>query len=199
MCARVSSYVVGELKGRGHDCEVVDPLELDLPLLKQPVFAYPPGKAPPLLGDLEEKMKKADGYVVVSPEYNHSFGPALGNTMGHFGGSCYAFKASLIVTYSLGQYGGVRAGMSLRPFLSELGCLPVSSILSYPKVNEVFDPKGRFKDGQDAKRWNNYAGKCIAQLEWVGSAMKLHRQRADPFDTSPPNLKMDDRTTPDQL
>ncbi|KAJ8902206.1 hypothetical protein NDN08_006614 [Rhodosorus marinus] len=197
MCARVSSYVVRTLEQRGHQVEVVDPVELDLPLLRQPVFAYPPGKAPKVLLELEEKIKAADGYVIVSPEYNHSFSPAIGNTLGHFGGSCFAFKSSSIVTYSIGQFAGIRAAMSLRPFLSELGCLPVSAIFSIAKVGEVFNPDGSFKDGQDDKRWDGYAAKCFGQLEWVGSAFKKHRQVVDPFSSSPPNVKMEDRYMPE--
>lgn len=197
MCTRVSKFFVRCLEERGHRCEVIDPIELALPLLEQPVFVYPPGKAPAKLQELEKKIKEADGYVIVSPEYNHTFGPAIGNTMGYFGGSCFAFKPSVIVTYSIGQFAGMRAAMSLRPFLSELGCLPVSAIFSVAKVNDVFEPDGSLKSGQDESRWKAYASKVSAQLEWVGSAFKIHRTRVDPFNTSPPNINMEDRYMPE--
>jgi len=41
--------------------------------------------------------------------------------MSYFGSSFYGFKPSGVATYSAGNWGGTRAGVALRPFLSELG------------------------------------------------------------------------------
>ena len=38
--------------------------------------------------------------------------------------------------------GGTRAAAGLRPVLSELGCLPVSSMVHVPKAHQVFDEAG---------------------------------------------------------
>ena len=42
-----------------------------------------------LRGLRQASIKAADGYVVVTAEYNHSLPPALTSLMGHFGGSNY--------------------------------------------------------------------------------------------------------------
>jgi hypothetical protein len=47
-------------------------------------------------------------------------------------------KPSLIVTYSAGQWGGARAAVAMRPFLSELGCLPGSAMVHVPEAHTVF-------------------------------------------------------------
>ena len=85
--------------------------------------------------DVSEDLKKctekvaADCYLIVTPEYNHSIPHGLTNMMNQFGGSKYAWKPSgcgMLLWYS---HRGSRVGQALRPYLSELGCLPVSKQL----------------------------------------------------------------------
>ena len=57
---------------RGHEVDVVDPVDEALPSLVKPYFAYAPGQAPPKLAKLNERLLSADAYVAVTPEYNHA-------------------------------------------------------------------------------------------------------------------------------
>ena len=70
---------------------------------------------------------------------NLTLSPALLHVLNHFGSSLFSFKPSLIVSYSAGQWGGVRAANALRPILSALGALPVSAMIHVPKAGEAFD------------------------------------------------------------
>ena len=77
---RVAKFLVNQLKLRTnvkHVIDFVDLLEVKLPLLDQPHHYYAPGTAPPELEALAQRVKAADCYVFVSPEYNHSASPAL--------------------------------------------------------------------------------------------------------------------------
>lgn len=179
---RVGAFIHQVLKARGHEVDVVDPLVDELPLLNRPHFSY--GSAPEVMEKLHQCFKKADGYVMVTPEYNHSASPALMNTLNHFGASSFAFKPSGIVSYSAGQWGGARAAHALRPFLSELGCLPVSAMVHVPKAHEVFDQDST--PNEAAARWEAYASRMISQVEWWALAARNHRQVVDPFQKSPP-------------
>jgi hypothetical protein len=123
---RVSLMCCRYLSACHHDVDLVDPLDLDTSGIFKPHFAYAQGCAPQALDDLAEAIVHADGFVMVSPEYNHAMSPALAHLLNHFGASRFAWKPSAIVTYSAGQWGGARAAMGMRGFLSELGCLPVS-------------------------------------------------------------------------
>ncbi|KNC72765.1 hypothetical protein SARC_14675, partial [Sphaeroforma arctica JP610] len=69
---------------------------------------YIQGSAPAKVEELAKQIEASQGFVMVCPEYNHSASPALTNTIGHFGGSLFAWKPSAIVTYSIGQWGGQR-------------------------------------------------------------------------------------------
>jgi len=168
-----------------HAVELIDPLDLVLEPIFKPHFAYVQGKAPAQLQSLADKIKAADGYVMVSPEYNHSMSPALAHLLNHFGSSLFSYKPSAIVTYSAGQWGGARAAVGMRTFLSELGCLPVSAMVQIPKVHEVLSEEGNFLNSTHAAEWVNYFGRAFTQLAWWASAAKNQRQEVDPHKLVP--------------
>src|SRR3954470_5506994 len=97
---------------------------------------YEPGHAPEALERLAGIIRPADGYLIVSGEYNHSIPPALSNLLDHFLEE-YFFKPSAIVCYPVGSFGGVRAAMQLRAMLGELGMPSVPSLLPFPKAQEA--------------------------------------------------------------
>lgn len=173
---RVAKACAAQLSGMGEaEVTVVDPLEIELPEPFKPHFAYAKGRAPEALETLARQIAEADGYVMVSPEYNHSMSPALADLLNHFGSSLFAFKPSAIVTYSAGQWGGARAAMSMRGFLSELGCLPVSAMIHLPKAQEVFAEDGAYAADVDQAKWQGYMHRTFAQLLWWAKAAKSGR------------------------
>jgi NAD(P)H-dependent FMN reductase len=159
----------------GHSAELVDPLSIDLPASFKPHFSYAHGAAPVALDALATKIDRADGYVMVSPEYNHSMSPTLAHLLNHFGSSLFSYKPSAIVTYSAGQWGGARAAVNMRTFLSELGCLPVSAMTHLPKAQEILTESGDLAEGTDTEAWRSYFRRTLAQLEWWAAAAKNHR------------------------
>jgi chromate reductase, NAD(P)H dehydrogenase (quinone) len=171
---RVARACLQQLEGRGH-AELIDPLEWPLPSPFKPHFSYSQSEVPLELGELADKISGADGYVMVSPEYNHSMSPALAHMLNHFGSSIFSWKPSLIVSYSGGQWGGTRAAAALRPFLSELGCLPVSAMIHVPKAATVFDPDGAYLADSDADAWDGYFSRGLDQLAWWAEAAAAQR------------------------
>ncbi|MDW3679897.1 MAG: NAD(P)H-dependent oxidoreductase, partial [Nitrososphaeraceae archaeon] len=67
---KVARWMEKKLLGRNHTVFFVDPLELKLPLLDRMYkeMINPPQK----LKDLRTKIKDAEGYMAVTPEYNRS-------------------------------------------------------------------------------------------------------------------------------
>jgi multimeric flavodoxin WrbA len=55
--------------------------------------------------DPREKIKNAEGYLAVTPEYNHSTSAAMKNTLDYFLEE-YFFKPSAMVSYSVGALAG---------------------------------------------------------------------------------------------
>lgn len=175
---RVAIACAAELARHGHDVELVDPLEIRLETPFKPHFAFASGRAPEALDKLAQEIKTADGYVMVSPEYNHSMSPALMDLLNHFGASLFAYKPSVIATYSAGQWGGARAAVNMRTFLSELGCLPVSAMIHVPKAQEIFAEDGEFAEGVDDLRWQAYLGRAFGQLDWWAEAAAARRSQS---------------------
>lgn len=182
---RVAKACVSQLHQGGISAEPIDPLAFDLGSIFKPHFAYAQGKAPAQLQSLAEKIAAADGYVMVSPEYNHSMSPALAHLLNHFGSSLFSYKPSAIVTYSAGQWGGARAAVVMRSFLSELGCLPVSAMIHIPKAHEVLAEDGNFLAQGDAEEWTRYFGRTFTQLTWWASAAQSQRHAIDPHKLAP--------------
>jgi len=175
---RVAMALAAQLRSEANEVTLVDPLEIPLETPFKPHFSYAKGKAPRALEECAEAIETADGYVMVSPEYNHAMSPALANLLNHLGSSLFSYKPSVIATYSAGQCGGTRAAVNMRTFLAELGCLPVSAMIHVPKAHEVFDEEGGYLDGVDGAAWASYTDRALSQLEWWATAAAYGREKS---------------------
>lgn len=173
---RVARFAAAALEGRGHQVTLVDPIEYALPLLDRMYKEYPRGQAPATLERLAEVVRRADAYVIVSGEYNHSIPPALSNLLDHFLEE-YFFKPSAIVCYSAGAFGGVRAAMQLRAMLAEMGMSSIPSLLPFPKAQEMLDEDGRPTGDRPGKA----AVRFFDELEWYADALRTARSRGTPY------------------
>lgn len=175
MGLRVAKFMVKQLQAANHTVELFDPLEIKAELLVKPLHHYSDrSQAPKWLIEADKKVQAADSYVIVSAEYNHTIPPALANLMDHFPASSFAYKPSAIVCYSMGPFGGMRAAMTLRCFLGELGCISVSNIFGIPQVQNCFDADGKPLDD----RMVSGAQRLISQLDWHAHAMANQRLAA---------------------
>jgi NAD(P)H-dependent FMN reductase len=169
---KVAHFVANRCRARGHDVSLVDPLESRLSLLDKMYKEYPAGQAPEPLEHLARLVKAADAYLIVSGEYNHTVPPALANLLDHFLEE-YFYKPSAIVCYSAGAFGGVRAAITLRAMLAELGMSSIPSIFPVPKVQDAFQEDGTPTDADYERRVALFLG----ELEWYARALKAERER----------------------
>lgn len=167
---KAARFVVHKLQERGHAVTLIDPQEHKLPLLDLMYKEYEPGKAPPAMERVGQSLERADGFVVVSAEYNHSEPAALKNLLDHFQ-SEYLYKPSAIVTYSAGPFGGVRALITLRAILAELGTPSIPSAFPVSRIGEAFDDDGRPLDDAYDRR----IVKFLDEFEWYAKALKTAR------------------------
>ncbi len=173
---KAARFVVRAMKNRGHDVTIVDPVAVKLPLLDRMYKEYERGTAPAALEELAALYRAADGFIVVSGEYNHSIPPALSNLLDHFLEE-YFFRPSAIVCYSAGAFGGVRAAMQLRAMLCELGMPSISSLFPIPKIADAFHDDGTPRDEGIARRFVRFA----SELEWYAAALREARQKGVPY------------------
>src|SRR5215210_7764011 len=171
---KVARWIEEKLKNRNHVVFFIDPLELDLPLLDR---MYKEMENPSeKLGDLRNKINDAEGYLSVTPEYNHSTSAAMKNTLDYFLEEYY-FKPSAIVSYSAGGFGGVNAAQHLRLIFAELGAPSISSSFAISRVKEAFDEAGKLVQEQYNKRIIRF----LDEFEWYIEAFKNQRAKGTPY------------------
>lgn len=173
---RAARFIRRKLEERGHAVTLVDPMEHRLPLLDRMYKEYQPGTAPEPLETLAGIIRKADAFVVVSAEYNHSVPPALSNLLDHFLEEWF-HRPSAIMCYSAGMFGGVRAAMQLRAMLAELGMPSIPTLQPVPRVQQAFEEDGTPVDDG----WNSRVGKFLTELEWYAEALKAQRAKGLPY------------------
>ncbi len=100
--------------------------------------------APPEQRPLAERMFAADAFILVTPEYNGSYSPAMQNLFDHFPKQYH--KAFGLVTASTGALGGMRAAMQLQQFVLAIFGIPSPQMLIIPQMDKKFDDEGRLTD-----------------------------------------------------
>jgi NAD(P)H-dependent FMN reductase len=173
---RFARFLEGQVEKRGHDATLIDALDYDLPLLDKMYKEYAPGTAPAALEAIAGIIKPADGFLIVSGEYNHGIPPALKNLLDHFLEEWF-FRPSAIACYSGGSFGGVRAAMQLRATLAELGMPSISSLFPAPRVQDAFAEDGTPNDPAYERR----VGRFLDEFEWYASALKEARAKGVPY------------------
>ena len=86
--------------------------------------------------ELQEKIDKADGFIIVSPEYNSGYPGELKILLDSFLDE-YAGKPVGIIGVSAGSFGGIRMIEKLRPVLVNLGMKPISSFVTFKNVADL--------------------------------------------------------------
>lgn len=175
---KAARFIEKKLDERGFDVKLIDPIEYELPLLDKMYKEYGEGEAPDAMDKLGQLIKDADGFVIVSGEYNHNVPPALKNLLDHYQRE-YFFKPSAIATYSAGPFGGIRAGMQLRPILAELGMPSISTMFPISMVQNAFSDEGEETDPDMpyARRIKQF----IDEFEWYVDALKEQRKKGIPY------------------
>ena len=173
---RAARFVRRGFEARGHAVTLVDPVEVQLPLLDRMYKEYPKGSAPEPLERLATLYRAADAFVIVTGEYNHGVPPALANLLDHFLEE-YFWRPSAIVSYSAGMFGGARAAVVLREMVAEMGMPSISSTLPVPKVKEAFDEQGVALDAAWERRFARFA----SELEWYAEAFRWQREKGVPY------------------
>jgi NAD(P)H-dependent FMN reductase len=123
--------------------ELADLRELALPFFDAPArSAYGPVAAE--AHGWAARVANADGFIVVTPEYNHGYPAPLKNALDHLYHE-WAHKPAAIVTYG-GRAGGYRAAEQLRQVLVELKMVRVREQVGVPAVWAAFDDAGEPRD-----------------------------------------------------
>jgi NAD(P)H-dependent FMN reductase len=114
---------------------------------------------------------RADGLVIVTPEYNHGYPGALKSVLDLLLKE-YIHKAVALVGVSAGPWGGTRVIEACVPMVRELGLAVTFSDLHFPKVASKFDESGNLVDLAYEDRV-----KCfLDELVWMATTLRWGRK-----------------------
>jgi len=116
-------------------------------------------------------MEKADGFYIVTPEYNHSF-PGTLKRMLDSELKHYIHKPVALAGASSQFFGGVRAIEALLHPLREMGMIATFTDLYFPKVQMLFDENGDIIDKEYIRRVHQ----GYEELIWMAKVLKWGRE-----------------------
>jgi Predicted flavoprotein len=150
--------------------ELIDLKDWNFPMFH---LAKPPAMGAyddPLQQRWAEKIGKADGYLFLCPEYNHSFPSALKNALDYLYAEWGRKPASFI---GYGPAGGIRAVEQLRLLLIELNMAPLGSALHLFNVHKKFGQDQFIGSDEDEAK----LGGVLDDLLWWSRTLRDGRQR----------------------
>ena len=161
----VAKFVFGEVQKRsGVETELIDVRELKFP-------ADDAGEAIKN-AKLSETINRADGLVLVVPEYNHGY-PGMLKHMLDSNLKEYIHKAVGICGVSAGGFGGTRVIENLLPVLRELGLVTIFWDGNFSGAQGLFDENGMIKD---RPTYEKRIDKFLGELIWMSKVLRYGRE-----------------------
>ena len=118
-----------------------------------------------------EAVTRADGLVIVTPEYNHGYPGALKSVLDLLLPE-YIHKAVAFCAVSAQGWGGVRVIEQLVPVSRELGLAVTFTDLHFPRVQTLFDENGNLKD---EAAYESRVKNFLDELVWMSRALRWGR------------------------
>ena len=121
---------------------------------------------------LTERIFNADAFILVTPEYNGSYSPAMKNLLDHFPKQHH--KPFGIVTASPGVLGGIRASQQLLQLVPALFGIASPYLLIVPAIDKKFDEQGNLIDPGFEKNVHNF----ISEFLWLAENIVKEKEVA---------------------
>lgn len=167
----VADWIAGHIAEREDvEADLIDLVETPLPTVFPAFGQTPSDEVVAQLGAVSPRLARADAFVIVTPEYNHSFPAPLKNALDWHNEQWHA-KPVGFVSYG-GLAGGLRAVEQLRVVLAELHAVTIRNTVSFHNYGEIFGVDGKPTDaGSDVA-----AKAMLDQLTWWGQALREARR-----------------------
>ncbi|TPI64849.1 NAD(P)H-dependent oxidoreductase [Mesorhizobium sp. B3-1-3] len=168
---KVARWFVSEAtRHAGFDIDVIDLADIRLP-------TFHPASRGSEMQALAGRLEAADAFVIVTPEYNHSFPGHLKHAIDQADLE-WRGKPVGFVSYG-GTSGGLRAVEHLRQVFAELHAVSVRDCISFHGVWDEFDENGALKDIEGRRK---AADNLLDHLCWWAAPLRDAR-RSIPYGT----------------
>ena len=175
---RIARWVANEVNAlTGAEAELLDLADYPLPFFNEAVSPqYNPNRTPEdITRRWLEKLAEADGYVLVTPEYNRSYSAVLKNALDYVD---FQLARKPVALVAHGSTGGAQAVGHLR------GVLPGLLAVTVPKATfitgragEMIDESGKLNAEAQAHPYGPAAAlkATLEDLKWYADALAAAR------------------------
>lgn len=153
-----------------HEIDLIELKDWNLPPV-QTVWNSP-DKAPAEFQTLAQRIFSAEAFILVTPEYNGSYSPALKNLLDHFPKQLH--KPFGIVTASPGAMGGMRASQQLLQLVPAIFGIASPNMLITPAVDKKFSPDGDLLDESFQGMVHNF----VTEFLWLAEKLVVEKAMA---------------------
>lgn len=173
---KVANWAMSVLSKRNDaDYELVDLRDWDFPFYNLPTS--PSTEKGVYQSEIQKKwgeeIESADGYLMITPEYNHGYSAVLKNAIDFL---WYEWNHKPVTFISYGSAaGGVRAVEQLRQVAVELEMVPIREAVLISGIRGAFDEKGNIKDESFNHRLEKVVDKLVL---WAKSLGKIRKDLA---------------------
>lgn len=165
MTEHVARFVHAELAKRpGVETELVDIRELNI--------SYDDAGEGARDERFTAAVTRADGLVLVTPEYNHGYPGLLKHAL-DTNLKEYIHKAVGVCGVSAGPFGGARVIENLLPVLRELGLVCIFWDGNFSSVQKAFDAEGNLTDTAYVRRLDKF----FKELVWMAKVLRHGREQ----------------------
>jgi NAD(P)H-dependent FMN reductase len=165
----VAKWIFGKMQERGEiETELFDTRDFDLP------SDHYGQEIKDRFPEWRDAMIRADGLVIVTPEYNHGYPGVLKSVLDLLLPE-YIHKPVAFAGVSAQVWGGTRVIEACLPMVRELGLAPTFTDLNFPRVQNLFDENGKLLDDAYEKRVKDF----LDELVWMSRALKWGRENLD--------------------
>lgn len=161
---KVAKFILQETKKFGLETEIIDVRDFR-------IEATDNTQESAIAKIFSKKITKADGLIIITPEYNHSYSGEL-KMMLDMLYKQYARKPVGICGVSAGPLGGVRAVEQLKLMVIELSMVPIRISLYFSNVFELFED-GVIKN----KAYYEQVRGFLEELTWYARALKAAKAK----------------------
>jgi NAD(P)H-dependent FMN reductase len=159
----------------GVEAELVDLKDYPMPFFDEPTSPrYNPDRhIDPAAQPWLKKLEEFDGYVFVTPEYNHAIPGVLKNALDYV---TWEIQRKPAAVMSHGSAGGARAATNLKVILSESKAVPLPTFtpLTMTGMSEQIDDDGNLTELGKANPRNPQGAlaEALAELKWYADALR---------------------------
>jgi NAD(P)H-dependent FMN reductase len=174
---RVAKWVAtSAMEQPNFEVELVDLADYDMPYFDEPISPrYNPNRQSGVaVKKFLAKVAETDGYVIVTPEYNHSITAVLKNALDNLG---FEFAKKPVAIVSYGSVGGARAAEQLKGILIEVKAAIVPEALTIVSPQLIIDENGNYT-GDTAKAYgpDKQLVSVLGELSWWTETLKAGRK-----------------------